>query len=152
MKRILLGAITTVLIAGCAAPEWRRPGWNPGAEATTDGLTIALAQCRSWANGASPMPPPVSYMPEPAPTSYTTYGTMNSNGSFNATTYSNSSSFASKYNQGAALGDSMVAAMRAGEVGKLTAACMRQTGWIDASTPEGKAKLEAATAAIKKPQ
>lgn len=155
MVRYLLIIATAASLVACGSTaEWRRPGWNAEAGPSTDGLTMALAECEGWARGTAPAPIPPAYIPVPAPTSYLTRGTYSqygSTGTFQATTRARSSfdsQFASGYNSGAALGSALASMVNESKVTERTEACMREMGWVDTSTPEGVKKLEVATAAF----
>jgi hypothetical protein len=103
----------------------------------------------------TPMPKFQGYMPIPSPTSYTTTGTLNTYGnyhSFQASTTPNSG-FAGSYAAGANMGANIANAFAAGAARKreeeLTKACMRKTGWIDTSTPEGEAQFKKAVGVVR---
>lgn len=157
-RYLLVIATVTSLVACGSTAEWRRPGWNAEAGPSTDGLTVALAECEAWARGTAPAPIPPAYMPVPAPTSYLTRGTYSqygSTGTFQATTRSRSSfdsQFASGYNSGAALGSALASIVNENKVTERAEACMREMGWVDTSTPEGVKKLEVATTAFQEKQ
>ncbi len=146
--------LVSVFLAGCVSPaQWTHPQLQGKANAA-DLATLATADCYAYAAGRAPAPQPVmGYMPTPAPTSYTTYGTASTYGNqtaFNATTYSSggfASGFAAGSNAGASLGNAIVVSQARRRIKNISDACMRTQGWVDASTPEGKEELQSATPA-----
>lgn len=149
MIRLTLSAALLPILWGCASTAvWQHPA---RAGDGYDGATMALAECENYAAGLTPMPRMQAYMQTPAPTSYSTTGTITSNGSYGTFqgTTTPSSSFASRYAAGANAGADIANAYAAGAARargeKLTAACMRTQGWIDTSLPEGQAQFKKIT-------
>lgn len=150
MLRCAVSIAALFVLSGCASTaKWQHP---QRAGEGFDGMTMALADCESYAAGRTPMPQLQGYMPVPAPSSYNTTGTITTYGGYSTfqgrTTASGG--FASGYAQGANMGASIANAYALGAAKRreeeLTHACMRTTGWIDTSTPEGEAKFKQAVA------
>ena len=75
MVRYAVALTSMLMLLGCASTaKWQHP-MAPNEDADT--MTIALAECESYAAGMTPMPKFQGYMPIPSPTSYTTTGTLN---------------------------------------------------------------------------
>lgn len=152
MIRYAVPAVALMVLSGCASTAlWQHP---QRAGDGHDGATMALAECQSYAAGRTPMPKLQAYMPVPAPTTYNTTGTITNYGStstFQGTTTA-SGGFATGYANGANMGANFANAYAMGSARKreeqLTAACMRTQGWIDTSSPEGKAQLTQAVATM----
>lgn len=149
--KILVSITTCAVFAGCASTaQWMRPDLQ-GKPHAKDLATIAQTECDAYAEGTGPAPRPTQYMPTPAPSSYTTTGTYTDNGgygSFTARTRANNSfasGYASGYNTGASIGDAIVEVQMQKRRKRLSDACMRAQGWIDASTPDGQEELKKVT-------
>ena len=153
MVRYAVALTSMLMLLGCASTaKWQHP-MAPNEDADT--MTIALAECESYAAGMTPMPKFQGYMPIPSPTSYTTTGTLNTYGnyhSFQASTTPNSGfagSYAAGANMGADIANAFAAAAARKREEELTKACMRKTGWIDTSTPEGEAQFKKAVDVVR---
>ena len=153
MKRFIPISIGLIVLSGCASTaRWQHP---QRAGDGLDGMTMAVAECESWAAGRSPMPRQLHLdIPAPAPSSYSTTGTYityGGYGSFQGTTTPNHG-FASGLASGISAGNNMVnayaysAAISKAE--ELTKVCMRTLGWIDTSSPEGLDKFQKETLRI----
>lgn len=154
MQRAIGLAALAAVVSGCATTkeQWNHPGLAGRADAADHAL-LASAECNAYAAGLAPVPTEPVFMPIPAPTSYTTYGTYQrygSGGTYSGTISANSgfaSGFAAGSNMGAALGAAIVQAQEKERTREVSAACMRMQGWIDAGTEEGKLKLQQAVGA-----
>lgn len=147
MKRAVAPLGAALLLAACASPQWRHPSIADEIRAK-DAATLALAQCEAYAQGLAPMPSGPRYMPVPASGSYYTSGTVSTYGNtsyVNAYTRSGggfSQEFAKGYNGGTALGQAAAEIASRRKQAEIAAACMRQQGWVDARSEEGKKLLE----------
>jgi len=144
----------SILLAGCATkPVWEHPTLA-GRPNAADAAILAQAECDAYAAGRAPKPSSPVYMPVPAPTTYSTTGTYQNygnTGSYTATTVARpnpASSFANGFNTGAAFGAAFAQAQAEKRARDISAACMRSLGWVDTSTPEGKAKFQQPTQAV----
>ena len=82
MVRYAVALTSMLMLLGCASTaKWQHP-LAPREDADT--MTIALAECESYAAGITPMPKFQGYMPIPSPTSYTTTGTLNTYGNYSS--------------------------------------------------------------------